>query len=84
MGWERYYLTPPGLVQPHEVPEGWGLLEAHSRCVRVLRKATPTLQDARSLSDEVLLLVSACRRHQVGAEWRHEGARFAPLSKDAP
>jgi len=86
MGWERWYMTPPGLVQPHEVPEGWGLLEAHERCVRVRCKATPALQDARSLSDEVALLVSACRRHQVGAPWLHEDARFVPLAKqeDAP
>lgn len=27
VGREKWYLTPPGLVKPHEVPEGWGLAE---------------------------------------------------------
>lgn len=25
-----WVLTPPGLLQPHELPRGWGLLEAHA------------------------------------------------------
>lgn len=29
MGDERWFLTTEGLVEPHEVPEGWGLLEVH-------------------------------------------------------
>jgi hypothetical protein len=29
VGDERWFLTPEGLVKPHEVPEGWGLLELH-------------------------------------------------------
>lgn len=27
IGYNRYYLTPPGLVQRSELPPGWGLLE---------------------------------------------------------
>lgn len=34
-GQERWYLTPPGLLKPTEMPDGWGLIEAHERCVRV-------------------------------------------------
>ena len=30
----RFYLTPPGLLSPSQVPEGWGLYEVHSSCVR--------------------------------------------------
>ncbi len=26
-------MTPPGLVKPEEVPDGWGLLEVHGRRV---------------------------------------------------
>ena len=36
-GQERRYLTPPGLVRVEEVPERWGLIEAHKRSIRVLK-----------------------------------------------
>ena len=39
MGEVRYYMTPPGLVSPDEVPEHWGLLEARPKQVRILRHA---------------------------------------------
>lgn len=39
MGRLRYFLTPPGLVQPQELPEGWGLLHAHPRKIEVKTKA---------------------------------------------
>lgn len=39
MGSQRYYMTPPGLLSPDELPEGWGLLEVHSRSVRVVKEA---------------------------------------------
>lgn len=31
LGRWRYYLCPTGLIQPHEVPEKWGLIYANSR-----------------------------------------------------
>ena len=34
MGHWRFYLTPPGLLSPSQIPEGWGLYEVHSRSVR--------------------------------------------------
>lgn len=44
LGQERYYLTPPHLVLPADVPDGWGLLEAHKRSTRIVvpcpRRAT--------------------------------------------
>ena len=39
MGNVRYYLTPPGLLLPDEVPEHWGLLEARPTQVRIIRHA---------------------------------------------
>jgi hypothetical protein len=33
----RYYLTPPGLILPSELPENWGLLEKVSRGIRVVK-----------------------------------------------
>ena len=38
MGNVRYYMTPPGLLGPDELPEHWGLLEAHANQVRVVRQ----------------------------------------------
>jgi hypothetical protein len=35
-GEERWYLTPPGLVQPHELPDGWYLAECDGTRVRVV------------------------------------------------
>lgn len=36
-GEERWYLTPPGLVKPEEVPAGWCLAEAHGRTVKIIK-----------------------------------------------
>ena len=36
MGRERWYLTPKGLLDPDELPSGWGLMEAWgSRCRKI-------------------------------------------------
>lgn len=37
-GQERWYLTPPGLVRPEEVPEEWGLAEVHPKSVRKVKQ----------------------------------------------
>ena len=39
VGLFRYFMTPPDLVRPEELPEPWGLLEVHPTQVRVKRKA---------------------------------------------
>lgn len=38
MGAVRWYLTPPGLLTPAEVPPGWGLLEARGTRVFVVKR----------------------------------------------
>jgi len=35
MGRYRYYMTRPGLLDPAEIPAGWGLLEVHPVQIRV-------------------------------------------------
>ena len=40
LGYYRYYMTPPKLVMPEELPEGWGLLEVHPKIVRRVVDAT--------------------------------------------
>lgn len=67
VGAERFYMTPPGLLSPDELPEHWGLLEAEGRTVKVVRDSTR--DDRRSVGGmrrELGLLVSALRR----IEWR--------------
>ncbi len=36
MGNYRWYLTPPGLLSPNDLPAGWGLLEPSGRGVKVI------------------------------------------------
>lgn len=80
-GAERWYMTPPGLLQPDEVREGWGLLEVHGRTVRRIVEAPPVPEDDRCWRDEMTILLSAVRRHELGVEWRHDAARFAPYGE---
>ena len=70
MGAACYYLTPPGLVKPEEVPSYWGLLEAGPRSVKVLKKSKSRSIDGAGDYDqlmarqnrEIVMLVSALRR----------------------
>lgn len=41
LGRYRYYMAPPKLIKPEEVPKRWGLLEVHPKTVRVKKKAEP-------------------------------------------
>lgn len=41
MAFQCYYLVPAGLIQPGSIPEGWGLLYAESRRIRVIKFAEP-------------------------------------------
>lgn len=36
MGSYRFYMTPPGLLAPSEIPEGWGLVESNGASCRVV------------------------------------------------
>ena len=51
MGLVRYYMTAPGLLSIEEIPEGWGLLEAHENYVRVKLKAVCLLYTSPSPRD---------------------------------
>jgi hypothetical protein len=39
LGDYRWYMAPPGLISPEELPAGWGLLEVHANQVRMVRKS---------------------------------------------
>lgn len=58
MGQERWYLTPPGLVQPGEVPAGWGLVEARGRVLRVVVPVPRSAWDPQRHQQEIPLLMS--------------------------
>jgi hypothetical protein len=60
MGDRRYFMTPPGLVRPEELPAGWGLVEVHPRqCITIVASAPPM----GNRSEEALVLVALLRAH---------------------
>lgn len=74
MGQVRYYLAPRGMLQPGEMPAGWGLLEAHGSRVHVAQRA-PNVgewghleggRDDAILAREVPLLIAQLERLQQG------------------
>jgi len=65
MGQERWYMTRTGLIAPHEVPAGWGLIEVKAKVTRIIVRATcPRLEPQRSFA-ELPLLLMALRRYQL-------------------
>jgi hypothetical protein len=62
MGQQRYFLVPEGLVQPDEVPDGWGLLYASGRII-IAKK--PVSFNQWNMRGEIALLTSALRRTQL-------------------
>lgn len=88
MGQERWYMTSPGLVRADEVPDGWGLLEAHERRVTMALKPPGWAKcvgvfhdDPAVYRQEMVLLLSALRRHQLGVEWLGPDARFVTIAE---
>jgi len=55
MGDQRYYMTPPGLVSPDELPKHWGLLEAHPHHVRIIRESSGASRYRTALNERPLL-----------------------------
>ncbi len=70
MGYERYFMAPVGLLEPSEIPDGWGLLEVYeippscrNRTVKVAAKSDRFYES--NLRNEVSYLVSAIRRIEI-------------------
>ncbi|PCJ68243.1 MAG: hypothetical protein COA62_15885 [Rhodobiaceae bacterium] len=67
MGDWRFYMCPPGVIHPQDLPDGWGLLWAHERIVKRVHGVPtgrgwhrfPNKSDKRC---ENVILVSALRR----------------------
>lgn len=72
----RFYLCPPKLIAPEELPEGWGLLYAHKHSVRMVHGPQGNIWTSeenqefsfeRQANAEIALLASAVRRSQTNA-----------------
>src|ERR1700687_357090 len=68
LGCERFYLTPPGLLQINELPPGWGLLEIRKRKVEVIRRSACDLRTPAGLANEMNLLLASLRRVEIRIE----------------
>jgi len=61
MGKLRYYLAPKGVICEDDLPEKWGLIEAHDGKLRVAIKAQPQ-HHYEGAREELQLLISCIRR----------------------
>lgn len=85
MGDWRIYVTPAGLLTPAEIPDGWGLLEAHGRTLRPVHGIAPGniwgcppfVGNKRA---EALVLCSLVRRLQKPSIDRRRGRAMVATS----
>ena len=68
VGNERFYLMPPKLVRPEELPSGWGLLEYRARKVAVVRPSKKDLRSPQGFLCEMNLLLASLRRVEIRIE----------------
>ena len=67
----RWYMTPPGLLKPEEIPEGWGLMEQHDGKTVIVKEA---VWMETCFSTERFILWSASRR-LLGNEYTFDKKR---------
>lgn len=67
VGAQRFYMTPPGLLNP-DVLTDWGLLEVHAKSVRKVKDVTPMLSDPVRVRQEMIILLAEMRR--IAGGWR--------------
>src|SRR3984893_12984726 len=68
LGCERFYLTPPALLQLKDLPPSWGLLEVRQRKVEVIRGSARDLRTPAGLAYEMNLLLASLRRVEIRIE----------------
>jgi hypothetical protein len=61
-------LTPAGLLDASELPEGWGLLELRNRSVEIVSPSSKSLRSGRGFRHEMNLLLASLRRVEVRIE----------------
>ena len=70
MGEKRYYMAPVGMLEPSEMPDGWGLLEVYDIPPGLRNRTVKTAREGEcfynvNLRAEVAYLVSAIRRLDI-------------------
>lgn len=68
LGCERFYLTPKSLLEPSELPQGWGMLELHRGKVEIRAKSKRNLRSQTGQMYEMNLLLASLRRVEVRIE----------------
>jgi hypothetical protein len=68
LGCERYFAAPKAMLRAEEMPEGWGLLEAQGRELKVAKKSKRKLRQPEGLMNEMNLLLASLRRVEVRIE----------------
>lgn len=77
-GYKRFYLCPPGLIKPDELPEYWGLLYCHPD--EITLEVDAPINKNRNLSGEMAMMYSLLRRCEsrgflrraLAKKWRRE------------
>jgi hypothetical protein len=62
LGNYRFFLTPPKLLDPNELPDKWGLLEAKPNTIRVIKKAI--FRSEKNFFEELKHLLAYIRRNR--------------------
>jgi hypothetical protein len=68
LGCERFYLTPPRLLDRKELPPGWGLLEICKGKIELVRRSARDLRTPAGLAYEMNLLLASLRRVEIRIE----------------
>ena len=68
MGCERFYLTPAGLLNLDELPQGWGLLELRATKVEIVHPSLKNFRSTKGFRYEMNLLLASLRRVEVRIE----------------
>ncbi len=63
VGYRRYYMCPPDLIKPDELPPHWGLLYCHEK--RVTVEVEAPINVTRYLRGEMAMMYSLLRRVEV-------------------
>lgn len=68
VGSERFYLTPPAMINLDELPSGWGLLEYRRGHIEMLHPSEKNLRTTVGFRYEMNLLLASLRRVEVRIE----------------
>lgn len=84
MGVMRLYMTPADLIQPEELPKGWGLLWVKKNRVSVERHGDVCALSPSDRAYEIQLLTSALRRLAVTPGVQGINCRTHVISAENP